>query len=461
MIITRKIINKDIRYHDYKNKQLVSYDYLYLSRLIDAYKNLFIKKGVKKDSTIVIGNHANIEQIALVFACAELGISIVIIANPFPPNKGAKDYVKGLINPKLRLLMPINLFVLCNRDDTDKFQIFSDVCRFTIVINEEELDYTPNDVIRADENTIFLKCTSSGTTGDPKVITHKHGFMYDLIYRNSKRFYGSMAMITNLAHGSSPAVYFLPGMISNTVTDYYNLPNLHPKEVADVVVNHDFKLDHILVPYTVHIDEFFDSDKSIQGCTIHTLGLIRKSWVEKVNIGTVADIISIFGTNETSGPFMINQATDIDFSENTYKLVDDFYSVGIDENHCLQVTLPFYDITVNTLDTILRRGDKFVHIGRSNFYRINDLELDVGKYQIEIDKIMKAELVVDTNKDNIYLAIWDVESSDDKVKQISDMMRKDSNGLHFISKYANLEYHNFLNGIKLDKEMLREYFRDQ
>lgn len=461
MIVTRNIINKNIKYHDYKDGELLSFDYDHLNKLIDAYKNLLIKKGIKKGNNAVIGNHACIEQIALVFACAELGVSLVIVANPFPPNKGAKDYVKGFINSKLRLLMPVDLFILSNRDDTDKFQVFNDVCRFTIVINEENLDYTPNHVSYADANTILLRCTSSGTTNTPKIINHTHGFMSSLIERNSKQFYGSMGMLTNLAHGSSPAVYFLPGMSSDLVTDYYNLPNLHIIEVSDVVDQCNIKLDHVLVPYTVQLDAFFDSDKYIQGCIIHTLGLIRKSWVQKVRLGVVKDIISIFGTNETSGPFMINQATDTDFTEDTYKLVDDFYAVNIDKDNCLNVTIPYYNNTVNTMDTALRRGNKFVHIGRSNLYRINDLEFDVGKYQLEIDNIMKAELVVDTQKDNIYLAIWDDISDVDKIKHIDTMMRVDSNGLHFISKHNCLKYSDYLNGIKIDKEMLREYFRTQ
>jgi len=459
MVVTRAIINKEIKYHDYRNGAISTYTFSDLSRLVDGYKNFLIKKGFKKGNSAVIGNHASIEQIALVFACSELGISIVIVSNPYPYNKSGKKYVRGMINPKLRLMLPIDLFVVCNRDDTDKFEIFNDICRFTVVLNEEILDYTPNPVIDADETSILMKCTSSGTTSTPKVITHTHQFISELIQRNSKQFYGSMCMIANLAHGSSPAVYFLPGLISKNVKCYYHIPNLHPIEIADIAESHNINIDHMLVPYTAYLDEFFLSKKKLPNCIVHTLGIIRKSWVDAVKDFRVKDIISIFGTNETSGPFMINQASDNDFSEDTYKIVDNFYKIDINEKNCLQVSLPVYNITVNTEDAFLFRGQKFVHVGRSNLYRVNDLEIDIGKYQSEIDKLAKGQLIVDTKKDNIYLAIWEASDIETVVLSINELMKKESNGLHFISKYSKLDYFEFLNGVKIDNEMLREYFR--
>ena len=459
-MITRNIINPNISFIDYStiSTHMYSYSFTHLNRLIDAYKNLLISKGAKKGNSIVIGTQANTSQIALVLACAELGLTIVIVAYPLPTNQTSK--VKIATWMKLKLMLPIDYFILDNRNQTDKFQIFKDVCRVTILIDEEQLDYTPNDVVYADKDTILFKCTSSGTTGTPKIITHTHGFMSKLIERNSKQFYGSMGMITNLAHGSSPAVYFLPGMMSKDTTQYINFPNLPLVEIAEILRSHDLSLDHLLVPYTLFVDQLFDkSNESLPGCVIHTLGLIRKSWVEAVKNNRAKDIISIFGTNETSGPFMINQATDVDFDENTYKVTDDFYDLELIDD-CLYVGIKEYGSVIETNDKFLKRGDKFVHVGRSNLYRINDLEIDLGKYQSIIDELLKAELVVDVKQDRIYLAIWDQDFDIHKVRHIDNVMRNDSNGLHFISKYDSLNYPDYLNGIKIDKEMLREYFRN-
>jgi len=459
-VITRNIINPNITLVDYENGGIQRYTFEHLNKLIDSYKNLLVSKGAKKGSSIIIGTQASTVQLALVMACAELGMTIVIDGvNTYPTNTTSTFFppkYSGGLNSKLKMMLPIDYFILFD----GKYEKYSNACRFTIVISDENLDDSPNDIILADESTTLIKCTSSGTTGTPKVITHTHGFMSKLIERNSKQFYGNMGMISNLAHGSSSAVYFLPGLMSEKTTEYVNLPNIPLVEIAEILRTHSLSLDHILVPYTAAVDKFFNSTETLPGCIIHTLGTIRQMWVEEIKKGRAKDIISIFGTNETSGPFMINQATDIDFAENTYRMTDDFYKVVLNKDNDLEVTVPVYNKTVKTHDTFLQKGNKFVHIGRSNLYRINDLEIDVGKYQSEIDKLFKAELVIDTQKDNIYLAIWDKDFDIQNVHHISNMMKNDSNDLHFISKYDSLNYSEFLSGIKIDKEMLREYFRN-
>lgn len=462
MIITRDIINRDIKYFDRGQSDLYKdFDYASLSSMVDAYKNLLMSKGASKGKSVVIGNPANTSQIALVLACAELGLTIVIVGNPLLPGTKPEDYIRmrGNIDPKLKQLLPIDYFILDNQKSTNKFEVFSDVCRYTILIENQKLDYTPNDTIFADDDTLLIKCTSSGTTGTPKVLSHTHRFMHELVHRNSKQFYGKMGMLSNLAHGSSIAVYFLPGLVSKDVKSYYNLPNIDLETVSRIMHNQNETLDHLLVPYTVFIDDFFKTDHTLIGCTIHTLGMIRKSWVKETK-NRIKDIVSIFGTNETSGPFLLNRASVPDFAEDAYFEMDDFYKLNLSSSHGLEVIMPVYGTTVKTHDTFYKQGNKFVHVGRSNLYRINDLEIDINRYQIEVDKLMKGELIVDTKKDNIYLVIWDDMLDLSKIEHVNALMKNDSNGLHFICSHAKLNYSDYLNGVKIDREMLREYFRN-
>jgi hypothetical protein len=463
MIITRELINPDIIYKDYKkDDNFISFTYKDLIALIDSYKNLLLSKGAEKGHKIVIGNQANVSQIAMVFACAELGLNIIIIGDPLPPTVKIEDYTFGSINEKFKLMLPVNFFITENKTEIDKFQLFKDICKSTIIVNDEILDFTPNNTIHADENTFLITCTSSGTTGLPKVIKHTHNFLGQLILRNSKQFYGKMGMLTNLAHGSSIAVYFLPGLLSNNTTEYINLPNRGPitlLEISSILEKHNLKLDHILSPYSFYIDNLVNSNKSIKGCVLHTLGIIKKEWLTLLRQERVKDIISIFGTNETSGPFMLNKASDPNFTEESYSVPDNFYTLNLNLQNELEVGVPVYNTVLKTNDVFLKINDKFLHKGRSQLYRINDLEINVDRFQTEIDKLMKANLIIDTAKDSIYLALWE-DTDDLNIRNINNLLRYCSDGLHFIHKCAKLNLVDYLNGVKIDQKMIRDFFRD-
>jgi hypothetical protein len=48
-----------------------------------------------------------------------------------------------------------------------------------------------------------------------------------------------------------------------------------------------------------------------------------------------------------------------------------------------------------------------------------------------------------------------------KVNKFSSYLRLQSGARHFIADYDRLEYTEFLSGIKLDHEMIRQYYRQK
>jgi hypothetical protein len=237
-----------------------------------------------------------------------------------------------------------------------------------------------------------------------------------------------------------------------------NIPNKLSSALARLR-EQDVDINHVMFPYSSMIDEFLSYDGNNGECILYTLSVIKKEWVEHTKTKKIKDVISIFGTNETSGTVMINQATDHDFSENTYKKLDDFYGIHITEKNELEVGMPIYNKRVPTGDAFVKHGDKFLHLGRSNLYRINDLELDVNKYTAMLKKECDGDIIVDTNKNSIYIVLWDKTVNDQIVKDINRVMREDSADLHFVSKYDYLIQSDFLTGVKVDRQILREYFR--
>lgn len=470
MLITREIINKNIRFHDVLvdlngEIDVKSYTYNHLSEMIDRYKNLLFANGARPGYSAVVGEQISLSQTAFVFACAELGVNITIIDQPHGKNPKPNTYVPGSISTKLKLMLPITYLLSVDRDYTvtnDKTRILMDVCKKTILADEFPVNIEPNDKILAKPDSIFLRCTSSGTTDTPKVLEHTHEFMSDLIKRNSKMFYGKMGVIANLNHGSSPATFFLPGLVSENVTDLYHMQANIPNKLSSALARlreQDVDINHVMFPYSSMIDEFLSYDGNNSECILYTLSVIKKEWVEHTKTKKIKDVISIFGTNETSGTVMINQATDHDFSENTYKKLDDFYGIHITEKNELEVGMPIYNKRVPTGDAFVKHGDKFLHLGRSNLYRINDLELDVNKYTAMLKKECDGDIIVDTNKNSIYIVLWDKTANNQIVKDIDRVMREDSADLHFVSKYDYLAQSEFLTGVKVDRQILREYFR--
>jgi hypothetical protein len=451
MIVTRELINKSITFRDDPNLNH-SYTYIDLSKDIDAYKNLLqYKYKAAEGQSVLIGEQSGKKQLALVFACLELGLTITIV------DYGRKDnFQTDYFDPKTTILLPIHFFIVSTDDTTDKFSFFKQACTTTILLTHEVLDYTPNQTINANPSTMLLKCTSSGTTGTPKIVHHTHEFIFALVMRNAKMFDGVIGQAFNLSHGSSLATFFLPTLFSDKVTDYINFALPNTEDILE-----KFSLDHLMLPYPDMIEQFIEqySTSSNSGIQLYSLSYIRDEWKEYIGEGKIKDIISFFGSNETSGPTLINRASHSDFNRQRYYKVDNFYGLEI-RNTELIVTLPVYNKKVETKDEFLSNGEAFLHLGRNDMHRINGTFFRETSYQRFVKDRLAGDLVFDFVKNRIYLAIWEIDANLElKIKEIQEFLKVQSESTHFISKYKVLSYEDFLSGIKLDQELLREYFR--
>lgn len=450
MIVTRELINKSIIFRDSLSLDC-PYTYEDLSKDIDAYKNLLqYKYNATVGQSALIGEQSGRRQLALVFACLELGLTITIV------DYGRKDdFQDDYFDPKTMILLPIDFFIVSNGEITSKFKFFSKVCGTTILLDDEQLEYSSNDSICAEPNTVLLKCTSSGTTGTPKRIMHTHEFIFALVMRNAKMFDGVIGQAFNLSHGSSLATFFLPTLFSETVTEYINF------SLSDIeTILEQLNLDHLMLPYPDMIEQFIEqySSSSKSGIRLYSLTYIRDEWQLHIQKGKIKDIISFFGSNETSGPTLINKVSYDDFNRRRYHKVDDFYNLEINNTELI-VTLPIYGTKIQTKDEFVSDGKTFVHLGRNDFYRINGTFFLESSYQRVVKDRIKGDLVFDFVRNEIYLAIWELDNHEEKISEIQDTLKDRSDGAHYISKYAELSYDDFLSGIKLDQELLREYFR--
>jgi hypothetical protein len=468
--ITRNVINKNILFYDItEDGKLIEYNYKEFELLIDKIKNYFLcNYEIKSGETVLIGYYGTcLRKLASVFACLELGLSISII-----------DYSITVISPesttKTKLLSPIHYFI-CEDDSfpreqpNSKYSVLIKHCLNTIYstdIESHQYNKKFDNEIEIDPKSIAMRCTSSGTTGTPKIIEHTHEFLFDLCKRNSKMFYGNVVNEKCLGHGSGPATYFIPTLMSENVEKVYN----YWGDGCDFnnekfFMRYQNIFDHIMIAYTHDIDGYLDNinnDNPPSKTTIYTLSTIKKEWVNFVRDKKIKDIVSIFGTSETSGPIFLNKASDINFVQNKFSPIDNYYGFSFTEKNLLEVTIPTYNRKLCTNDEFLIMEDGLYHNGRSDLIRINGYVVDVEKHNKVLEVLedyLDAKFVYDPAINEIYLAVWRVDLNIDTLVEKINTKIGTICWAHHISKYEVLNPSLFFTGIKMDNQLLRDYFR--
>lgn len=474
MIITRDVINKNITFLDYDlSDNIIEYSYDDISRKVNLYKNYLVSIGCEKGESVLIGYGPGIDQIALFLAICELGL-IVIVNDYRTLNNNKFDF----IDSKTKILSPIDYFFDYNGVKGEKRELelsfkrefFKKICNNYITIEEviEFGNYNSNDLVWANSDDILMKCTSSGTTGTPKKVQHTHEFLYNISYRNTQFFDGSIALLFNFNHGSSLATYFIPAMMSPKTAKFCNISrelldgkNKEIRSDCDKVRFMFKDIDHVMLPYADDLDRMVEI-YAFPNITYYTLSPLIEDLLIAQKRKHCKNIISFFGCNETSGPIFINSTKFSDFKTSAYYLIDDYYKIK--SFNPLTVYLKEYDNDIDTKDIFEKVDDRFIFKGRNDLIRINGLPIskDYSSYLNDIDP--RADFIYDTVYGKIYLAIWSRDKNqqvENTINSINNKLVNVSNGKHEIYKVDFLVRSDFVSGVKLDHELCREYFRNK
>jgi hypothetical protein len=477
--LSREIISDNfIGKHISKNNPM--FNKQELSDAIDKWKYILTYQCyAKKGESILIGSQGlDKEYLASIFAALELSLVLVIIDY----SRTDDFYNTEYFDPKTKLLSPVDIFlydfsvelVKSNTKLYSKWNFFVENAN-RAYSTIDDLDFNDIDTSRLDElkemrplpSDIAMKCTSSGTTGTPKIIEHTHEFLAEVSKRNAKFASGHCIHTRNLNHGSSLVAYLIPTMISDDVTlnGYYDFDehDYFDRAVEDLSIYRN-DIHYIIFSYPFMVDEFIDASirNNIKwpNLNIRTLSYIQQKPRDAIKNGIIKSIISMFGTNETSGCIFNNKITkdNLDRSSSTFNTLDDFYNFELLDDGLIEVTLPVYGNKMVTNDIFEKHGDFYIHKGRKDMVKVNGEVLDL-KVVAEMNSKYPddAYIVVDSVNNSLYIAFWNSENND-ITKEFNSFFKDNFDRIQ-VSKVASLQKKKFISGIKVDNELLREYFR--
>ena len=124
----------------------------------------------------------------------------------------------------------------------------------------------------------------------------------------------------------------------------------------------------------------------------------------------------------------------------------------------IDVELPVYNTTIEMNDIFEIQNDIYVHKGRHDIVKINQIELNLQELsnipdQFDID----GEIITDTVYNKLYLALWN-DTDTTKIDLLKNYISEINPRLQ-INETKYIDKNNFFRGIKIDKEMIRDYFR--
>lgn len=430
--------------------------------------------NAQPQESILIGmQKLSIDYFAIIIAAAELSLKIVVVDY----NRTDKFRNVEYSDPKTKLLSPIDIFlhdfptdILTTNQVYSKYVFFKTHSKRTYSTLDAVLIDVPleDSVISMQPNAtdILFRVTSSGTTDVPKVIEHTHEFISAISLENSKRYKGTALHVNNLNHGASASVTLLPLLASEKVTSHLFYDGADAESIVglvDALTSYKDNLGYLSFPYPFLIDKFIEVSRA-KNITWPNLDLITLSYIldnakHAVRDGVFNSITSIFGSNETLGPLFINTATKDTWNIDSryYSIPNDFYKIKLSAEGKITVIVPVYDKEVETNDYFDQDGEYFVHKGRSDMFRINGESINLSTVNNLNKQYTSTYIVIDTLNHCLYLACWE-DLTIDEIQTIKAEIESNFERIK-ITKIAHLDKSNFYYGIKLDNELLREYFR--
>jgi len=417
-IITRDIINKDIKvYNPFTNNWI---DYNSLCRKIDQIKNTLISRGAKKgDSVALIQIFISANHMACVFACLELGLKLIVA--DMPATKESLPYCKiALRGPTKFTLYDSDIFThkFEEKDGRPWHDMIFNYCSHAISEKEYDDNFDPTPIF-ATEDCVGLVSSSSGTTDWSKAVDFTQKEIYSIAHRNITLFNFQksdvVAQTKNLHHGGSLLISFLPSImtcdkhISAFIADYKNYFEANKKVQAHIIETiNQMQCNRI----TITNYDIFESFLELAGNTIgkfsRTLIIIPFVFKSSPRLIELAkkynvEVHNTYGSIDSQMiPLSINKITkDSEFEDNYVGdwINDTFYKIhSVDQRQVH--TFERQDGRLCTIhDSIEIKNGKVYLYARAIDENLESRQL--------VEKYIKADFSIVQNGNDKYLALFE------------------------------------------------------
>ena len=417
MIITRDIIRSDTTINDYSKNDLCEFINYWKIKLLDLDAKPGDKIGLSFDT-------GEIHYYALIFAAFELGMRVVSLHRP--NNK------KECQSPKSNAHLPLDYYVylsdyLGNPLTSNAVRHFKKNSKRSISYGQLEWQ-TSGETFRSNVETpvyaqpddIAFCCTSSGTTGNPKLITYTHKFLFDLMQHNWKDIgyceNDVMLHFSSLNHGGVitlllPSLMKCKGHYFQTFSPDENRIVSTIKECINNNVTKIFFANGSEL--TLFIDTLCQYDLKLPETTILLLSFISPNWCNAIRIGKLKSIDSMFGCSEVGGPVFVPRldADNVDYFNPRYlgKPTNSFYRTIV-ANGNIYISTSYTGI-FKFDDVVKEKPNGYYFVSKKRLQKINDIDinpLDIVeileryttryKFEIYLDEIYNQLYVLTTDK---------------------------------------------------------------
>lgn len=449
---------------------------------ITFWKTILVEKyGLTKGSKVAIFDTSlRFNYITLVLAAAELGIVLILTPDKPTSNTGKSEKLDALVEQH-------GMIDLCIMDDMCMAQLplvaaaklyglalVNSNIFDTYTIKDHSLYNQLKETILAGPDDVLVLTTTSGSTGEPKLIAYTHRQLYKIGKRNVSVYQYDTAVTChtrNMHHAFVLLCHFLP-VLTGTEMHYTKSWNNDAKDLVELVdyVNTN-KINSVVVSYKQMLDSIFLVMIERNLTFLHDVTLIvggfyiTKDYVDKIKKVNVKKIISTFGSNETLAPLLlrhVDQNTDTESYQANYlgKPCDDFYQMSLGDDGRLQVTCKeLFDGQI-TMDDRFSGDSKngYYHQGRENFYRIDHTDFSLSQVNDIAKQFATGEfnITIDIPYQRIYLTVWS------GTVLIDDLNSSLHNRIGLaISSWDTLDPKEFNDEFKLNHDKLRHYYRQK